>query len=660
MVLMKLPKNLWKSLSVFLFFSFLVFLFFCFLVPKAKAEWIPDSEVTMVGKSAERARQLLFWFFSKPSLDNSSAIRSMWAISRNISLAFLVIIVVGFGFQLIIAKEKAKFESFLPKLAGMIVFAVFSYVIVLGLIQVSDLIMKFFVEKVMGQNLFNITFIGGNVEANYTNFVGYKENNPANIESAKTSLFLIKTTTFTYNTIFVILVLRKIFLWFLLIVSPFLPLLFSIPLSKNVGWIWIGVFFQWLFYGPLFSIFLAGLVKIWEVGIPFGFDFSRAGQQSGQIYPTAINILYGGPKQVLSSLNSANYVDTYAEYMIGLIMLWAVTLLPWFLLRNFRDYCCETLKSLEAATVTLYGKLSGAPPSLPSVPGRATLELPFKKVISSVIPSVSTVSETSQVSKMKTSEILRSVGLGVSTLADVSRLEMDLEKRKSAHQKLEGLKSPVSVPTVSLRRQFSVLNQELMARAAKGDVVAERTLTAASKPSLPVVMKLMQKPTVGKPAEEKGKIPLPVGGGGPSFTPRAVSVEDYEEVKKMWINNYKEGDVPISEEVKSREDWLKSEVVRISDTMEMLSSIEEEKKQKGLENLAAILPFLLMGGFTEQQASIYLKAKFEAARVVLNELEEAKKSEQKEEVVKVPLPQQKEKKEMELKGSLEIEEEKKP
>ena len=300
---MRLPGKTFKVLLLISFFFFLILFYLSFNVSWAHAEWVPDPEVTAVGKSAERARQLLYWFFSRPSFDNSLAIRTVWAVSRNIAIIFFVLIVIFYGFQLILTKEEAKFESFLPKLGGLLLLCVFSYVLVLGLIQLSDIFMKFFIQRVAGQDLFNITFSGGNVEENYTNFVGYKENSPQNVESVKTGLFLIKTTTLTYNIFFIILVLRKIFLWFLLIISPFLPLLFAFPLIKNVGWIWIGVFFQWLFYGPLFAIFLAGLVKIWQVGIPFGFDFKRA-EAGAIVYPTAINILYGGPKQILSPTNT--------------------------------------------------------------------------------------------------------------------------------------------------------------------------------------------------------------------------------------------------------------------------------------------------------------------------------------------------------------------
>ena len=99
-------------------------------------------------------------------------------------------------------------------------------------------------------------------------------------------------------------------------------------------------------YGPLMALFLGGLANIWNaksVHIPYIFDFSRVNDMAQVVYPTSINILYGGPAQQLKIFNTSNYVDTFAEYIISLIMLWVVLILPWWLLRIFRDYCCDAV-----------------------------------------------------------------------------------------------------------------------------------------------------------------------------------------------------------------------------------------------------------------------------------------------------------------------------
>src|SRR2546430_370058 len=134
-----------------------------------------------------------------------------------------------------------------------------------------------------------------------------------------------------------ILLVRKIILWFFIAVSPIYPLLlFHFPI-RNTAKIWIGEFFRWLLYAPLFFIFLSSLVIIWQHNINlFPFDFTQV--NSFIVYPTAINILLGGPGQQLNIKNSVNYNDTFAEYIIALIMLWIVIFMPFILLRIFLDY----------------------------------------------------------------------------------------------------------------------------------------------------------------------------------------------------------------------------------------------------------------------------------------------------------------------------------
>ena len=52
--------------------------------------------------------------------------------------------------------------------------------------------------------------------------------------------------------------------------------------------------------------------------------------------------------------NTSNYVDTFAEYIISLIMLWTVLILPWWLLLIFRDYCCDGIYSMKNILLSMY------------------------------------------------------------------------------------------------------------------------------------------------------------------------------------------------------------------------------------------------------------------------------------------------------------------
>ncbi len=484
--------------------------------------WQFDAEVTIVGKNAERARQLIFWIFTHPPSYNVSVLADIWGISRNIVYALFILVLAIIGLGYIISKRGGSvgpiFNGISSPLFGLtiptlfyrviilLVYVTFSYVIVLGLIQSSEIASRFFIKQFQGCRLFNITFTGDpanftcdlsgasadetpanpniskDIEKNYLEFVGYKDPNVLSQESATTGLLLVRMTTLTYNIMAVVFILRQVILWFLLMLSPFLAILLPFMFIRNTGYIWIGVFFQWLFYGPLVALFIGGLAKVWESGIPYAFDFSRVNQPGGQVFPTAINILYGGPAQVLSPTNSANYIDTYVEYIIALVMLWTAIFLPWLLLRIFRDYCCDILKQNNASILSAFDKLRGGgplpkptPPSGPS----PSIQLPFREPIAQL--QKTTIDRLKDVSQTNTNELTRELSFSISSLTQVARYEMNTEDRKKVVENLNRIANPYIIPNQKDKQTFITIKKELETRAKAGDKQAALILAAAEK-----------------------------------------------------------------------------------------------------------------------------------------------------------------------------------
>jgi len=111
---------------------------------------------------------------------------------------------------------------------------------------------------------------------------------------------------------------------------------------------------------------------------------------------------------------------------------------------------------------------------------------------------------------------------------------------------------------------------------------------------------------------------------------QAVSIDDYESVKKIWQENYLKLEPPKSIEGKqrNRKDWVLNDIDKISETINMLVSTDPQNISKGMETVGAILPFLLIGGFAQTEVIAYLKAKLEAAKSVLED--QTKKEEEEE------------------------------
>lgn len=644
------------------------------------SQWEFDPTVTEIGKNTERSRQLLWWVFSHPAVHTAPVLANLWGFSRNLVYVFVILVIVAFGFSFIVLRKRASAVNIPPimvKVGAVLLYATFSYVLILVLIQMSEVLMRFFIENVGGKDLFNVIFSGtGNGDVNYTGFVGYRDVNPINQEMANTSMFLIRMTSVTYYAMAIIVILRTIILWFLLIVSPFLALLMPFIFIRNVGWIWIGVFFQWLFYGPLMALFMASLTKIWVAGIPFPFDFSKVNTPSGQIYRTAINILYGGPAQTLSAGNSANYIDTYAEYVIALVMLWTSIILPWLLLRIFRDYCCEAIMAGNATLTAIFDKIRQIPPppspstAGPTATSGMTTQLPFRQKIEEKIDQSQKQSQKQAISQLRdiaasnTSELARAFDMSVSSLKDVSRLEMDHLQANKLRDNLQKISQPERLASTSEREKYSSLKKELQTRAIAGDVTAQAMLHAGEKSKetlaaqIASVSMMAKRPSVATPLSKGSFAPtvahVPVSVAGKKVDTQ-VSVEDYEEVKKMWLKHYREAPVPETETIKTRQQWLSEDAKKLTNVSNMLSSADSKIKQKGLEEVAELLPFLMLGGFTDLETLTYLKAKLEASKQVQTELEikEKAKEEAKAEVaeeenlVEVKAPEKREEKKQE-------------
>jgi len=867
--------------------------------------WVDDEEITIQGKADERARQFIHWVLSHPSIDSHPSIFTIWSNVRNVAYFFTLMVAAIFGLGLILNQrfnfsQKIEIWPQIFKLIGVLLFITFSASIVLTLIQLSDVLIKFFTETLGGKDIFNIYFSNKFDEKNYQ-AIFCKDLNYKVQESIKTELFLLKLTNVTYYVLGIMIILRKIILWFLIFVSPFLALLLPFIFIRNIGWIWIGVFFQWLFYGPLLGLFIYALKVLWQNGIPFPFDFSRAGTDAGYIFPTGTTILYGGPAQLLSVKNSANYIDTYAEYIISLIMLWAAIFFPWWLLRIFRDYCCDGIYAARNILMSIYDQLRGGPTPQPSpspspVFTSTALKIP-KEVEIPVRVKLETIEE---IKKAKTEEISKSLNLHVSKLTEIAHIETNKQMYQQITQNLNYLKNPMNAQTPTERQRYLHLRTELTNRSIRQDQIAQRIISTISSSKIEQVVQkqqlaktlpqavpvtqvisfktnlsipqvqsiinnfandtylsqtLSQKTNISQDTiqktltsfsnninqhplkifekvSEETKIPLtqvrtilttfketikekpeivekilgkeivtkekiekiierpiieekkmveqitPISitpkiqstlnslvtnnslhqiinqktnisqdtiqktltsfsqninqhplaiiekvaeetkvspekvktilinfkdtlKEKPELTeevakeefltpekvrevielpiitepeknpeqifsiPPSISIEEYEEVKKMWANQYEKGEVPVSENIKSREDWVDQDIVFITNTLNKLLSPNEELRQQGLDDVGYILPIFLINNLSGEQLITYLRAKLEAAKQVKMMMEKEKEITQKlkekssEELVEVKATKKEEKaKAMTMEESLNMEEEK--
>ncbi len=702
--------------------------------------WVSDSDVTFVGKVGARAGSFLDWTLQNYNwsfvLSGQNPLASFWVTIRNIVYAFIAIFVLITAFVLIVTRGRnITVMRFIPRFILIVLLVTFSFALAQFLYQIVDIVQGFFLKNPDAATVAAYPFIWqGNllyIGFDYQNFLGYRIYGSAFDESAFISLLLVKLTAVTYYVMVGILLLRKIILWFFIIISPIFPLLLLYSPIRNTAKIWIGEFFRWLLYAPIFAILLSGLVHIWISGIPLKFNFVPG----KVVYPTAINILLGGPGQPLSLINSVNNSDTFAQYIVALLMLWVVIILPFLLLQVFLDYI-NTISIGENAWVKQLattgssfmgrGRNAGPEPQPPlssqpagmarSIPFTAKIEIPETKArnISSNIFSKGSSQMANLHSIQSSSEILRLTNLSVPTMRDIAKYETsaissDISRHAEiakVHETLERIANPSVISTPLEKQRYDMVKEKLVSEGQKGNYLATsilsaaKTASASSSASISAPTSILNKqqeitklghtlerignPDIAGPIERQRYITIKQQlfeaekNGDPVATSilaaskkgklgatdevkenlkeakergnslaaailqeagvvdiekalvsnfpvvnrvQSVSLDDYEAVKKMWVENYQKLDPPKSVGSKevNRKGWIMSDINKITETINLLVSTDPQNVKKGMESVGTILPFLLIGGFSQTEVIAYLKAKLEAAKAVVAE-----------------------------------------
>ncbi len=537
-----------KFLPIFLLF---LFSFTSLLVPQlayaqpvppapqpTSGPWVIDSEVTFIGKNAARSGNMLDWTLLnytwvcvKEEAGNrnicnntNNPLAKFWGqIVLYIVIPLLFVVILATAIIIIITRGRSlTIMRFIPRFVAVVLLIVFSYKLLEFFYQFIDLIQGFFLRtdvtkacppQCISQQ--DLLYVGWD----YQKFIGLRILGDYYAESAFISLLLTKLTALTYFVMVGILLMRKIILWFFIIVSPIFPLLLLYYPVRNTGKIWIGEFFRWLLYAPLFAIFLNGLVFMWRNGIPLLFvpktGLAAKGDATQIIYPTAVNILLGGPREFVTPTNSVNLTETFALYVVALIMLWIVILLPWILLQIFLDYASNFQAGDSAVMKTLVNMIgnkqipptlpAGYPPATPQT--GTTINLPFAKkftipitlkpagVAKELTFETATVSKFSQPIFMPSAQVKAQVlslaNLSLPSMRDVARYETALMSNDTSRQQevskvretLERIANPVAVTSTVERDRYTEVHEKLTQESQQGNVLATSILNAASSVS---------------------------------------------------------------------------------------------------------------------------------------------------------------------------------
>lgn len=516
--------------------------------PSPSVPYSEDPEVNFVGKTAARAVQFLNWTLQNyewscyvkydasgniirpPSTDttnstntricsnNENPLIGFWITIRNIVYAFFALIVLITAFVLMATRGKSlTLKRFLPRFIAVVLLVTLSYSLIQIIYTTVDVIQGFFLTQpgtprrlISAQDLLYVGW-------DYEYFRGLRKVHPFFDESVFVNLLLARLTAVTYYAMTGVLIIRKIILWFFIVLSPVFPILLLYYPVRNTAKIWIGEFFRWLLYAPLFTIFLSGLVSIWKSPrLPLIFDFKNVG--TSFVYPTATNVLLGGPGQIVTADNNLNTPDTFALYVVALIMLWVVILLPFILLQIFLDYLnnfsFEESPAMQKLINTSYLLLNKAPPApVPLPPSAGTglaKQLPFAKYSDAKnIPVIKegpigdamqlpkampigvareipiTRPQASTVASVH-NQLLTATNISLPTIRDIATYEKDLISNRDSsnisktYQTLAQIANPSTIQNEIEREKFIQLKDRLIKESTSGNTAASSILSAVN------------------------------------------------------------------------------------------------------------------------------------------------------------------------------------
>lgn len=802
--------------------------------PNSQSIWVIDPEVTFIGKNAARAGLFLDWTLKNYNWvcvnrvtdrqcdDTNNPIAKYWSlIVLYIVVPLLFIVILATSIVIIITRGKSlTIMKFIPRFIAVVLLIVFSYSLLQFFYQFTDLIQGFFLRSNIANpcppdciSQKDLLYVGWD----YRTFIGLRLLGDQYAESAFISLLLTKLTALTYFVMVFLLLVRKIILWFFIIVSPIFPILLLYYPVRNTAKIWIGEFFRWLLYAPLFAIFLNGLVYLWKNSIPLVFANANINNPSQIVFPTAVNILLGGPRQFVTPTNSVNLIETFALYVVSLIMLWIVILLPWILLQIFLDYASNfapgdtaVMKTLVNMATTNKQPPAGGGGGSAQNPGGAAIALPFAKKFSipkDLGPAPAGMAKELNVEKLTAAnyaqptsipmaqvnsatvnaEVISVANVKVPTMRDIAKYDAaltssDVNKQQEVSritQTLEKIANPVAVTNTVEREKYVEIHDKISTNNEKGNLVANSIMNAASitskknaqvsnsqmretlkqmanpalssstnrdkmtklnsmlvkesqgaktteksqlaqsilsvtdktsdkeiekiknqltntssthlsksvnsavqtqaqsSKSIKSVLQQMANPgsvahTADKQSVTKLKETLqkasaqgnelassilkvsdktsvqeiealqqkiqeaqakgePVAAEVAALAQKTaalpstnrvqnVSKEDFQAVRDMWKENYKNLEVPQGM-AGTRSEWIKDDIASIDETIGLLTSTDEEKVKEGMEQVSNILPFLMVGGFSQNEIVSYLQAKQDAAKDVSKTLD---------------------------------------
>jgi len=104
------------------------------------------------------------------------------------------------------------------------------------------------------------------------------------------------------------------------------------------------------------------------------------------------------------------------------------------------------------------------------------------------------------------------------------------------------------------------------------------------------------------------------------IVPDVETINDYEASKEQWHKYYLSAQIPVSQTITNREQWINTQLASHEKILGQLVSSDDATRKAGLKELSEIMPFMLMGDYSMLEIVLYLKGKIAGGKSALSSI----------------------------------------
>ncbi len=222
-----------------------------------------------------------------------------WNISRDLANMFFILILLIIAFATVLRVESYAAQQLLWKVVVAALLINFSLVIAGFVIDFTQILTTFFIKQAVGGDFASITekLASGMQITNFYNpapsstiaagITQFGASSLAAFLGIVLTLVGLVVTAFVFGATAIFLVVRILFLWFLLIVAPIAWILWILPATSGQFKKWWDEFFKWSFFAPIYAFMIYLSLSIFDASgkiksdtfsgaAPAGWDTSAA------------------------------------------------------------------------------------------------------------------------------------------------------------------------------------------------------------------------------------------------------------------------------------------------------------------------------------------------------------------------------------------------